>query len=48
MSTTTTYHVKCTFHIQSFSGVIEGLEGIEDLELCFDRCGYKDIKILSY
>ena len=42
------YHVKCRFHKDSITGVIEGLEGIDDFELFVNRCGYKDIKILSY
>ena len=42
------YHVKCRFPRDSISGVIEGLEGIEDFDLFVNRCGYEDIKILLY
>ena len=38
--------MKCRFHKDSITGVIEGLEGIDDFELFVNR--YKDIKILSY
>ena len=40
--------VKCMFQKDSISGVIEGLEGIDDFDLFVNRCGYKDIKTISY
>ena len=48
MKTCDAYHVKCRFHKDSISGVIEGLEGIDDFDLFVNRCRYKDIKTHSY
>ena len=48
MKTCDAYHVKSMFQKDSISGVIEGLEGIDDFDLFVNRCGYKDIKTISY
>ena len=42
------YHVKCRFHKDSISGILEGLEGYEEFEDFLNRCADQNVEILSY
>ena len=44
----TCYHVKCRFNKDSISGTLEGLEGYEEFNDFLNRCGDRNIKILTY